>query len=982
MPLDINMYESNATYRSWVDNTFKFIEPNQNNGNLGLRKPQLAALYITLGHLISAPDTPATIVMPTGTGKSDTIFSLILAGRFPRTLIIVPSDALREQTAESIATLKNLRDMKAIEVKVLSPSVKKLNSKLTLVEIKALEEFNVLIATPQALQNLVEDEIEKLTQICSHLIIDEAHHIAATTWNRIRKAFQGKPCIQFTATPFREDQKNLEGKIIYNYPLKDAQIDGYFQEIEFHPVREYQSKQADKVIAKKAVELLKKDLKDNKDHIMMARAKTQKKAAELFEIYQEYQDLNPILIHSNTLGKALILTNIKLKKHRIIVCVDMLGEGFDLPELKIAAIHDQHRSPAVTLQFIGRLTRVNPKLGIAKFVANIANQKMNSQMSALYEESADWSAIIRDVSAKKIQREVHKEELTSQFSGTEQGKNILALNPVPRISAIAYHVPKKNWTPSRVERFNATNEKLEYFSINDAKNTVILVTKADMSVGWANTHEIRNTEWYLYLAYYREDNQTLFINCSGDERQAGQFRDLVSSKSSKISGEKTFRSLHDISLMKFQNVGLSRAQKNIRFTMHVGSDINAVMGELENGTAVKSNIFATGYEGGKKITAGCSHKGKIWEMNSESIDYWIRWCNNAALKLNDVNIDPQSILNNVMRSEQIRDAWPTGIFYADWPESIGIETEYKMTLTIGGIAYSLLDIYLGKPIRVSDTLIEIPLQTNSKEDVCKKIALVKITLLADGYKVSCNNIKILLKGKECSFSEYLDNNPLTLLKQDGSLIFGNYKYFSPAALNTKLPMKLLSAWDWGDTKINNESMGKDKNLDTVQGFTYKKIQDKYQIIFNDDGAGEIADLIGINEENNVITVDFYHCKYCTSINGKTKPGARVSDTYEVSGQTSRSVKWLHYGEALFSQMVTRYSQSIDNGFNRILKGEIALIDLLRYKCRDNELVIGFFIVQPAISKAMITNDQLTVLGTTYTYIKSISGTDLKVITSS
>ena len=63
MPLDINMYESNATYRSWVDNTFKFIEPNQNNGNLGLRKPQLAALYITLGHLISAPDTPATIVI-------------------------------------------------------------------------------------------------------------------------------------------------------------------------------------------------------------------------------------------------------------------------------------------------------------------------------------------------------------------------------------------------------------------------------------------------------------------------------------------------------------------------------------------------------------------------------------------------------------------------------------------------------------------------------------------------------------------------------------------------------------------------------------------------------------------------------------------------------------------------------------------------------------------------------------------------------
>jgi superfamily II DNA or RNA helicase len=35
----------------------------------------------------------------------------------------------------------------------------------------------------------------------------------------------------------------------------------------------------------------------------------------------------------------------------------MLGEGYDLPNLKIAALHDQHKSLAITLQFIGRFTR-------------------------------------------------------------------------------------------------------------------------------------------------------------------------------------------------------------------------------------------------------------------------------------------------------------------------------------------------------------------------------------------------------------------------------------------------------------------------------------------------------------------------------------------------------------------------------------------------------------------------------------------------
>jgi hypothetical protein len=55
-----------------------------------------------------------------------------------------------------------------------------------------------------------------------------------------------------------------------------------------------------------------------------------------------------------------------------VICVDMLGEGFDLPELKIAAFHDIRKSLAVTLQLAGRFTRFRPDLGEATFIANIA----------------------------------------------------------------------------------------------------------------------------------------------------------------------------------------------------------------------------------------------------------------------------------------------------------------------------------------------------------------------------------------------------------------------------------------------------------------------------------------------------------------------------------------------------------------------------------------------------------------------------------
>lgn len=982
MPFSKEMYEENKVYKSWIDNPFRFVNASNSDNEVGLRKPQLAALYIALGHLASAPTEPATVVMPTGTGKTDTIFSLIIAGAFPRTLILVPSDALREQTAEKFLELRNLRHMQAISPSVIAPNIRKVSSRLDGKDMVGLHAANVIIATPQALQQFSDDDLQQLASICTHLVVDEAHHVAATTWNRVRQVFEKGPCIQFTATPFREDKESLGGRIIYNYPLKDAQLDGYFQQIEFHPIREYQPSQSDRAIARKAVELLRQDLADGRDHLMMVRANSQIKAEKLFEIYSQYADLKPVLVHSKVKGASKILEDIKGKKYKIIVCVDMLGEGFDLPELKIAAIHDQHRTPAITLQFIGRMTRANKNLGAAKFVANIANQKMDTQIAALYEESADWWAVIREVSSQKIQREIDREELVAQFEGDEYGEKILALNPQPKVSAVAFHVRELDWHPENAKDFSSSREQLRFVSVNESNDLVMLVTRAEIPVAWADTSEINNVAWFLYMAYYVRQDKTVFVNCSGDERQLSDFVKLIASNSKRISGEPTFRVLHDVNFIKLQNVGLSRAHQDVRFTMHVGRDINAVMNALENGTAVKSNIFATGFESGMKTSAGCSHKGKLWEMNTDSIDYWVRWCERTSSKINNQNIDVKDILDNVMLAEKISEKWPKGLFYADWPEEMLIENEIKTYITIGGASYSLLNLSLGEPVIKSDTLIEIAvlLDGDAPNSERRELFKIGISLLDDGFFTSCSDAEISVRGGT-KLSEYLNENPIRILKEDGSFLRGNYRYYSRSTLNVKIPRALLTIWDWGNTKIQKESMGKDKDMNTVQGFTYSKIADKYQIIFNDDGSGEIADLVGINEKDGIIYVDFYHCKYCPSKDGQAKPGSRVTDTYEVSGQTSRSVKWLHSAQSLFSQLIDRYGKAKDSGFDRILKGDISQIDLLRHKSRDQQMKIGFNIVQPAISYDVISDEQLTVLGTTYTYIKGISGTDLKVIIS-
>lgn len=967
-------------YQSWQNHLFNFKLDNPATKAAGLRKPQLAALYAALGHLVVDPNTTATVVMPTGTGKTDTMLALIIAARMTRTLILVPSDALRAQLVGKCTEMKTLRAVGAVSDTARNPIVAAIDSKMSEARVAELATANIIVATPQALQLFDEAALRALVEICSHLMIDEAHHVAASSWRRIRTAFRDRTCIQFTATPFREDGLALAGKIIYNYPLRDAQLDGYFKGIEFHPVREYNLKLSDQAIADKAIELLRADLKAGYNHLMLVRAKSHKRAKDLFEIYKQQADLTPILIHSKVPNRARVLTEIVKKKHRIIVCVDMLGEGFDLPELKIAAIHDQHQSPAVTLQFIGRLTREDATLGDAKFVANIANQKADHQMAELYKESADWGAVIRNVSEQKISREIEKANFNEQFSDGDDAQVIFGLNPNPKISAVAYHVSPREWTPHLAEYLNGRRETLQYISINDRADTVIAVTRRETPVGWAQTAEIVDTNWNLYIAFYNSAQQTLFIHASGDDTQADRFLKLVAKERRRINGEPAFRTLHGIKLMKLQNVGLSRARKDLRFTMHVGRDINQVISDIEKGNATKSNIFATGFEGGKRTTVGSSYKGKIWEMNSASINYWVEWCKRMSVKLNDKTIDPADILKNVMRAEQVKGRWPEGLFYADWPVSIAIENEQRISLNFRGETFSLLDIELGKPEYNGERMLEIPVLVAVNDDEERRLTTITIELLEDGYKTSCPGVKLLYPD-EMPLDSFLDSEPLVLLKVDGSMVQGNYRQYSLNSMDVKLPADLLESWDWGSTKIHQESMRAERRKDSVQGFTFDKIVDNYSIIFNDDGKGEIADLVAMRESKDAIYVDLYHCKFCPATDGVVKPGARVADVYEVCGQASRSVKWLYTGEKFFNRLMDRYQQSLEKDFDRILKGTPEQLEILRNKCHDHELIFKFVIVQPAISAERVSKEQLAVLGTSYSYIKSISGSDINVIVS-
>ena len=99
-PADLADYEQQISDAlvSWTD-AFRYKRESTELQIDGLRPPQIGAIYAVQAHWTINVD-PATVVLPTGVGKTETMLSILVAERCPRLLVVVPTDALRTQISE------------------------------------------------------------------------------------------------------------------------------------------------------------------------------------------------------------------------------------------------------------------------------------------------------------------------------------------------------------------------------------------------------------------------------------------------------------------------------------------------------------------------------------------------------------------------------------------------------------------------------------------------------------------------------------------------------------------------------------------------------------------------------------------------------------------------------------------------------------------------------------------------------------------
>lgn len=988
----LNEYSPSDIIQSWKND---FLYKEEDKSDPGLRQPQIAALHMIMGHL-KLPLDAATVVMPTGTGKTETMLATLIANRCEKLLVTVPSDSLRNQIAGKFFNLGLLKQFGVVGEKSLYPIVGIIKNKFDSVEEVAefLEKCNVVVTTMSWLTNQNNETQELFAKTFSHAFIDEAHHVKASSWNEFRNKFDKEKVIQFTATPFRNDGKRLDGKIISNFPLKKAQEQGYYKKIEFISIREYEKEKADQEIAKVAVERLRSDLADPNpyNHILMARCATKERAKKIFKLYEVHKDLNPVIIYSGVPNFKETYDKILQKKTRIIVCVDMLGEGFDLPELKIAAFHDIRKSLPITLQLAGRFTRTkyDEELGDASFVANIADLEVRSELADLYATDADWNEILSDASSVQVNEQIEFKDFMSGFKKLDNA-NIPFQNIRPKLSAVVYKNKTNAWNPGNFQKGISGYDSLEFkfHDINREHNMLVIITGKRLDVEWVHDkREIYDIQWDIIIIYWETKNNLLFINSSDNGSVYTELAQaIIGNNAELVKGIDVFKTFYNIKRVKLQNVGLRQfLGKNIRFRMMVGSDVGEALSLAEKQRGEKAFVMGTGFEVGKPVNIGASYKGRVWTKLQGDLKQFKNWCIALGNKLVDENIDPNQILRETLiptLRTNLPNVFPVWI---DWDTDIYLDVETKYNFIINGIKYDLsnIELRLVNPSIGGDLLFSLITETQEavfklelfeRKDGDESFADFKITQQSkESVEVHFGRVKI---DGVTFFEKFIP----TVWYADGSALTGNEYYELKQQIGI-YPKDELISWNWDGVNLRNEAQGvQPKKVDSIQYKVIEQLkQEDFDIIYDDDYSGEIADVIAIKAHSDKIEIKLYHLKF--ALDGLVSN--QIKNFYEVCGQAQKSVHWKHKSSKEFINHLLRREIKSKKGLScsRLEKGNrndlVKLLGILK-----NEIPVEYdiLIVQPGLSKSKASGDILTLLGVTATYIKEFADINLKVITS-
>lgn len=358
-----------------------------------LREPQRDSHRAVREHF-AKDEAPAILQIPVGCGKTGIMATLPFGIAEGRVLVITPNLTIRKGVATALDIAS--RECFWAKTRVLDdfqngPYFAVLDSQDA--NIHDCTESHFVVTNIQQLASSADRWLPQFPPNFFDLIlVDEGHHAAAASWQKVFRRFPDAKVVSLTATPFRSDEQPLEGEVIYRYPFARAMMNGFIKQIRSRSVapselsftfgddtqrhtldevlelREEQwfrrgvalSPECNRHIAEASIQRCNSlRAQTGIPHQVIAAACSVDHARQIRAIYEEC-GYRAAEIHSDMSEdeREEVLDRLQINQLDCIVQVQMLGEGFDHPRLSVAAVFRPFRSLAPYIQFLGRVMRV------------------------------------------------------------------------------------------------------------------------------------------------------------------------------------------------------------------------------------------------------------------------------------------------------------------------------------------------------------------------------------------------------------------------------------------------------------------------------------------------------------------------------------------------------------------------------------------------------------------------------------------------
>lgn len=953
--------------------------PIADESTRGLRTAQLGAIHAIGAHL-TLDRWPGIVVLPTGSGKTAVLMMTAFLARAKRVLVMTPSRLVRGQIAEDFASLVTLKKVEALGLNVKAPHVIEVTSRMSsLDDWESLRQYDVVVSTPNALSPEIASIPPPPADLFDVLLIDEAHHSPAKTWNSLLRAFDHAHRFLFTATPFRRDRKEIEGKLIYSYSVKHAYQDKIFGDIEYVPVSPDSGFSADVAIAKATQRIFEEDRANGLAHLVMVRTDLKTRAEELKKIYEDHTTLRLRPINSShSLGH--IKKSIRALKQRDldgIICVDMLGEGFDLPNLKIAAIHAPHRSLEVTLQFIGRFARTGEeKLGKARFLA--VPSEIQFAAERLYEEGAAWQAIVQNLSQGRIQHEQAVRESLEKFSRPEivtedtEDLSLFALRPYKHVKIYRVYQPidiaqELSFPPSF---------EIVFRQLSAEQSTAVFITKEIQKPRWTRLDRFYRSEYDLFVIHYHEASQLLFVNSS--RRTAFLYEELVRQYSGGahqiLPLVRINRVLAQLESPEFFNIGMKNSVPNSRqesYRIITGSSAQNAIKESDGHLYHRGHVFGKARAAGVEVTIGYSTASKVWANTNAQIPELIEWCAGLAGKITEhKTVLTQSGLDLLSVGEEVME-FPPGVIAAEWNDEVfrsAVEIEY--TGPAGSVHHCDL----------TDLEIQIDQERSNNHTIAFRIVGPHVNAPAE-YSLSGLQFRFQIdpsggpitvhkRLERIALEEYLKGCPPDFYFADFSRMRGVELFRAASNGRLAFDRHRITTLDWAacGVDITCEFVGKNavsNGFLSIHDLVWQRFEgEPHEVVIYDHRSGEIADFVSFLVSSNEVEVGFYHCKASHAQHA----GERVGDVYEVCGQVVKSIRWFGRRDLLEARLRRRL-----NTGSKFVKGDREKLKQIFVEMSSKRVRYQVVLVQPGLSCAAMTDRTAYVLAATDEYLQRERG---------